>query len=97
MGVTPSGALPDLRDGVKVWVGGIVVSRQRPPTAGGTAFLALEDAGGLIDVVLRPEVYEESRRALKSPFVVVEGRLQRRGQAISVLARRVISLEVEVD
>jgi hypothetical protein len=55
----------------------------------------LEDEGGLISVVLRPRVYEASRQALKSPFVVVDGRLQRRGQAISVLARKVMPLEVE--
>ena len=97
MGVTPSGALPDLRDGCKVWVGGVIVSAQQPPTAKGTAFLALEDEGGLINVVLRPKVYEASRKALKSPFVVVEGRLQKRRQAISVLARRVIPLGVEVE
>lgn len=92
MGITPSGALADLRDGHKVWVGEVVVSHQRPPTARGTAFLAPADEGGLINVVLRPKVYEDSRKA-KSPFVVVEGRLQKQGQAISVLARRVIALE----
>jgi len=86
---------PRRQFGCKVWVGGVIVSTQRPPTARGTAFLALEDEGGLINVVLRPKVYEASRKALKSPFVVVEGRLQKRGQAISVLARRVIPLEVE--
>lgn len=32
--------------------------------AGGTAFLALEDKGGPINVVLRPEVYEACRGAL---------------------------------
>ncbi|MBE9508084.1 MAG: hypothetical protein IMY86_08525 [Chloroflexi bacterium] len=74
---------------------GAVISAQRPPTARGTAFLALEDEGGLINVVLKPKVYEASRRALKSPFVVVEGRLRKRGQAISVLARKVIALEME--
>jgi len=36
-------ALPDLRDGCKVWVGGVIASAQRLPTAKGTAFLALED------------------------------------------------------
>jgi error-prone DNA polymerase len=92
MGVTPSGALPDVENGRKVWVGGVVVSAQRPPTARGTAFLALEDEGGLINVVLRPQVYEASRKALQSPFVVVEGQLQKRGQAISILARKVIPL-----
>ena len=95
MGVTPSRALPDLRDGCKVWVGGVLVSAQRPPTAKGTAFLALEDEQGLINVVLRPEVYEASRKALKSPFVVVEGQLQKRGQATSIMARKVIPLEME--
>jgi hypothetical protein len=43
-------------------------------------------------VVLRPKVYEAGRKALRSPFVVVEGRLQKRGRAISVLARRVVPL-----
>jgi error-prone DNA polymerase len=79
-------------DGRKVWVGGVLVSHQRPPAARGTAFLALEDEGGLINVVLKPEVYEASRGALRSPFVAVEGRLQRRGGAINVLARRVVAL-----
>lgn len=72
MGVTPSGKLPELRAGAKVWVGGVVVARQRPPTAKGAAFLALEDEGGLINVVLRPKVYEEHHEALRSPFVAVE-------------------------
>ena len=77
--------------------GGVVVSAQPPPTARGTAFLALEDEGGLSNVVLKPKVYEASQKALKSPFVVVEGRLRKRGQAISVLARKVIPLEMEVE
>jgi error-prone DNA polymerase len=93
MGVTPSGKLPELRDGAKVWVGGVIVARQRPLTAKGTAFLALEDEGGLVDVVLKPEVYEAHRKALRSPFVVVEGKLQKRGQAISVLASRVVAVD----
>lgn len=74
-------------------MGGVVVSAQRPPTAKGTTFLALEGEGGLINVVLKQKVYEVSQKALKSPFAVVEGRLQRRGEAISVLAREVITLE----
>jgi error-prone DNA polymerase len=93
MGVTPSSKLPELRNGARVWVGGVIAARQRPPTAKGTAFLALEDEGGLINIVLKPEVYEAHRKALRSPFVVVEGKLQRRGQAISVLARRVMVVE----
>jgi error-prone DNA polymerase len=95
MGVTPSRELEEVEHGAKVWVGGVVVSHQRPPTAKGVAFLALEDEGGLVNVVLRPKVYEESRAALRSMFVVVEGQLQRRGEAISVLARRVVAVKGE--
>jgi error-prone DNA polymerase len=97
MGVTPSEELPELKDGRKVWVGGVIVSRQCPPTAKGVAFLALEDEGGLINVVIRPKVYEENQSAVQSPFVVIEGTLQRRGEAISVLARKVIPLRVELE
>ena len=97
MSVTPSERLPELEDGREVWVGGVIVSRQRPPTAKGMAFLALEDEGGLINVVVRPNVYDENRSALKSPFVVVDGLVQRRDKAINVLARRVIPLKMELE
>jgi error-prone DNA polymerase len=97
MSVTSSDRLPELEDGREVWVGGVIVSRQRPPTAKGMVFLALEDEGGLINVVVRPNVYDENRSALKSPFVVVRGQVQRRDKAINVLARRVIPLKVELE
>lgn len=95
MGVTPSGNLPELEDGRRVQVGGMIVSRQRPPTAKGVAFLALEDEDGLINIVIHPEVYERSREALHSPFVVVKGKLQRRSKTISVLAQEIITLQVD--
>lgn len=97
MEVKRSSELPRLEDGRKVRVSGVIVSRQSPPTAKGLVFLALEDEGGLINVVVRPDVYEENRKALRSPFIVVEGRLQRRGKAISVLARRVTALQIEAE
>jgi error-prone DNA polymerase len=94
MGITKSQALPDLVDGCRVWVGGILVSAQRPPTARGVAFLALEDQWGLVNVVLQPEVYDVSRQALRSPFVVVEGQLQKRNGAITVVAHKVLPLKI---
>ncbi len=57
-------------------------------------FLALEDEEGLVNVILRPEVYEASREALKATFVAVEGRVQRQGQAVSVVGQRVAAVEV---
>jgi error-prone DNA polymerase len=95
--VIPSEELPDWADRSRVRVGGLVVAAQRPPTAKGTAFLALEDERGLINVVLRPEVYEASRVAWRSPFVVVDGVLQKRNGAISILAHKVTRIQVPVD
>ena len=45
-------------------------------------------------MVLRPEVYEANRKALRAPFVAVEGRLQKRGHSISVVAHGVVALEI---
>ena len=95
MEVTSSGELPGLKDGDWVQVSGMIVSRQRPPTAKGVVFLALEDEEGLINVVVRPKVYEENREALRSPFVVIRGRLQRRSKAISILAREIMALSID--
>jgi error-prone DNA polymerase len=94
-GVTPSRQLPGLEDGRRVRVGGMIVSRQRPPTAKGVAFLALEDEDGLINVVVHPQVYEEHREALHTPFVVIQGQLQRRSKAISILAQQITALCVD--
>jgi error-prone DNA polymerase len=96
MGITSSQTLPKLEDGHRVWVGGILASAQRPPTARGVAFLAIEDRWGLVNVVLQPDVYETSRPALRSPFVVVEGRLQKRNGAITILAHRVLPLKISI-
>jgi error-prone DNA polymerase len=95
IGATPSRALHGLPNGSWVWVGGVVASAQRPPTAKGVAFLALEDEGGMINVVLKPEVYEANRRALKSPFVAIQGRVQKRGRTINILARSVVPIQLD--
>ncbi|MDY7079743.1 MAG: hypothetical protein SXV54_22890 [Chloroflexota bacterium] len=72
---------------MKVWVGGAVV-------IAAAAADGEEDGGWLVNVVLMAKVCETSRKVPRSPFVVVEGRLRRRGPAISLLARRVIPLDV---
>lgn len=95
--VTSSRTLTNLRHGSKVRVGGVIVSRQRPPTAKGMVFLALEDEEGLVNVILKPHVAAAAYPALQSTFVVVEGSVQRHGQSISVLAQRVLPLTVKME
>ncbi len=93
MGVTPVAELSRWSDGTKLRVGGVIIARQRPPTARGTAFIALEDEGGVVNVVLRPEVFAAYREVLRSRFVVVEGTLQWQGRVCGVVGRRVLAVE----
>jgi error-prone DNA polymerase len=85
-GVLSSGELQSRRDGQTVRLAGWPVVRQRPPTAKGYVFITLEDEEGLVNLIVRPRIYERYREALRNaPLLWVEGRLQREGQALSVL------------
>jgi error-prone DNA polymerase len=71
----------------------LVVVHQAPPTAKGVHFITLEDEHGLLDVIVRPEVYERYRRVLhQSGLLAVEGLVQRRDGVINVVAERVAEL-----
>ncbi|HVA32925.1 MAG TPA: OB-fold nucleic acid binding domain-containing protein, partial [Candidatus Baltobacteraceae bacterium] len=79
-------------------VGGMVITRQRPGTAKGFVFLTLEDETGIVNVIVRPDVYERYRRTIRtSSILVIEGKLQRDGGCVdsatgagqAILARRV--------
>jgi error-prone DNA polymerase len=88
-GTRTAGELLDTPDGTDVVVAGLVVARQRPATAHGIVFLLLEDETGMINVIVRPQVYEQHRALLRAePLLVAFGRLERRGRNINVLATR---------
>jgi error-prone DNA polymerase len=73
-------------EGRRVRCAGFVVVRQRPATAKGILFISLEDESGLLDVVVKPAVYEKLREVLRShPLMVAEGIVQRSGQVGSLL------------
>ncbi|MGC9346992.1 MAG: DNA polymerase III subunit alpha [Anaerolineae bacterium] len=94
MGATPSDRLDNWPDGTGIRVGGAVVARQQPPTANGVAFLAVEDAQGIVNVVLYPTTVETYRREIMARFMIVEGQIQRDGAAMNVVGNRVIPLTV---
>ena len=92
-GVLSSKELAERRNGQTVRVAGLVVVRQRPPTAKGHLFITLEDEEGLVNLIVRPHVYERHRDTLRNaPLLWVEGRLQREGHAVSVLVCRAATL-----
>ncbi len=91
-GARPIRELSQLRYGQMVKIGGVVVSQQRPGTAKGFAFLAVEDPDGMVNVVVPPIVQQECREAMHRAFVVVEGAVQFDHGAINVVARKVVAV-----
>ena len=78
-GVTQAGELQRRRDGEWVTVAGLVICRQRPGTASGFMFLTLEDETGLVNVIVRPDLFRSEREVLVTePVLEVEGVLQAR-------------------
>ncbi|HEY8313814.1 MAG TPA: error-prone DNA polymerase [Candidatus Baltobacteraceae bacterium] len=77
-------------------VGGMVITRQRPGTAKGFVFLTLEDETGLLNVIVRPDVYERYRRVIRqSPTLIIEGKLQKESGCTDLLARKVWAFDTD--
>jgi error-prone DNA polymerase len=92
--IVPSRMLERLPDGAPLEVAGLVVCRQRPGTAKGFVFLVLEDEFGLVNVVVKPDLYERARALVRTePFVIVRGELQRRDGTVNVLAESFRALQ----
>jgi error-prone DNA polymerase len=85
--------LARLPHGARIRIGGLVVARQRPGTAGGVVFVLLEDEHGSINLIVPPRIYERHRLLVRTePLLLVEGKLERfaaAGGAINVLVDKV--------
>ena len=91
-GAIPAAQLYNLRDGQPVTVGGMVIARQRPPTAHGICFLALEDSSGIINLVVYPDVYNKHRTGCRADFALIHGRMQIKHGAAHVVAHEVLAV-----
>jgi error-prone DNA polymerase len=96
-GVVTSRDLEGLAHNQRVRLGGLVVARQRPGTAGGVVFILLEDEYGTINLIVPPRVYERHRLTVRTePLMLVEGKLERfaaAGGAINVLVDKVAPVD----
>jgi error-prone DNA polymerase len=73
------------KNGMRVRVGGLILVRQRPPTAKGMTFSTLEDEFGFLDLAIPPDVYERVREIfLENCFLEVRGKLQKEGHSTSL-------------
>jgi len=92
-GVLRACDLPHTRDGRRVRVAGMVITRQRPGTAKGFVFLTLEDETGISNVIVRPDLFDRERMTvIRQPFLLVDGVLQHQDGVLSVRAERVDGL-----
>ena len=88
-GVLTAAHLRETAHGTEVLVAGLVVARQRPATAGGIVFLLLEDETGMVNCIVRPQIYERYRAVVRAdPLLMAWGRLERHERTINVLVTR---------
>jgi len=84
--VTSDGLTRCAHDAV-VEVAGLVVARQRPETAKGVVFVLLEDEAGMVNVIVRPDVFDRCRVAVRGePFLWVKGKLAKDDGSLNVIA-----------
>jgi error-prone DNA polymerase len=94
LGAVSAEGLKKVSTGRRVAVGGMLITRQRPPTAKGICFISLEDETGIANLVVPPDVYEQCRRDIHGAlFIVGEGVLERSGKVLNVKTHRVSALD----
>jgi error-prone DNA polymerase len=88
-GVRPTRELATTPNGRRVRVAGLVLIRQRPGTAKGVTFVTLEDETGIANLVVWPDRFEAARKTvMTSRFLCAEGKVQREGEVIHLVAER---------
>lgn len=87
----------DARDGRWLETAGIVLVRQRPGSAKGVMFITIEDETGIANLVVWAKVFEQHRRTvLSAGMVAVRGRIQREGEVVHLVARKISDLSAEL-
>ena len=85
--------MAEIGNGRRVRVAGLVLIRQRPSTARGIVFATLEDETGVVNLVIRPAIFEKYRRAAAgAAALVAEGTIERLRDVIHVQTTRLTDL-----
>lgn len=88
--------LAGAENGITVWIGGLVICRQRPGTAKGHVFISLEDETGIANAFVPSPAFEAYRLVItQEPFLKIRGRIQNQDGVISVYTHHVESLPFE--
>jgi DNA polymerase III alpha subunit len=100
LGAVTSSKLLEIPSSRIAKIGGLVIVRQRPPTAKGFTFLSMEDEDGIANVIIEPSLFEKYRREITAtPLLIATGRVERSGKVVNLkvthLAALVPDLPVE--
>ncbi|OYZ23123.1 MAG: hypothetical protein B7Y39_06435 [Bdellovibrio sp. 28-41-41] len=88
-----SNKIRELKSGSQIKTCGLVLIRQKPPTAKGTCFSTLEDEYGFIDLVLFPDTFEKYNDVfLNHCFLIIGGKMERDGNTVSIIVNFVAPL-----
>ena len=83
----------EMKSGSQIKTCGLVLIRQKPPTANGTCFSTLEDEYGFIDLVLFPDTFETYNDVfLNHCFIIIGGKMERDGNTVSIIVNYVVPL-----
>ncbi len=86
--------LRDARQGRRVRVAGMVITRQRPGTAKGFVFLTLEDETGIANIIVRPDLFARDRLVIvETQFLIIDGVLQNQDGVTSVRAEQIHGMQ----
>jgi len=91
MRLATASELKAMPNGKPARTAGIVTCRQRPGTAQGVIFVTLEDETGYTNVVVWNDLVERQKKELLGARLLgVEGYMQKEGEVIHLVARRLI-------
>ncbi|MGD0387743.1 MAG: error-prone DNA polymerase [Tepidisphaeraceae bacterium] len=91
--IVPAAEVWNRAAGRWVSVAGVVLIRQRPGTASGIVFVTLEDETGIVNLIIRPHVYERYRAAARhAALLQADGYIERQGQVQHVMTVRLQDL-----
>ncbi|MGE7775915.1 error-prone DNA polymerase [Chitinophaga sp. NPDC101104] len=86
LGAVTSAALEALGQGAFVKLAGLVLVRQRPPTAKNVTFITLEDESGSYNLIVYEAVFEKFKHAiLQADLLLIEGKVQREQKVMHIV------------
>jgi error-prone DNA polymerase len=95
--ITPANQLGTMRTDSRVKGAGIVLMRQRPSTANGITFVTLEDETGIVNLIVRQNIWERYRKVARtSTAMIAHGRLQNEKDVIHILVSKLEDLSARL-